>query len=94
MLLREQLSSIKGLDSNFGKELEKNIGAIKNSLVGEGDSTLITQLKNIRIEQKDFQSFLSNEFKSINNSLDSLATDFINEFREFAKNMAENNNRC
>ncbi len=94
MLLREQLSSIKGLDSNFGKELEKNIGAIKNSLVGEGDSTLITQLKNIRIEQKDFQSFLSNEFKSINNSLDSLATDFINEFREFAKNMAENNNKA
>lgn len=94
MLLKEQLLSIKGLDSNFGKELEKNIGAIKNSLVGEGDSTLITQLKNIRIEQKDFQSFLSNEFKLINNSLDSLATDFINEFREFAKNMAENNNKA
>ncbi|MBR1730654.1 MAG: hypothetical protein IJ728_14150 [Selenomonadaceae bacterium] len=63
------------------------IDKLTNSIVGDGDYTVIGQIKTLRLEMSDAQRDLREEIKNANELL-------INEFNIFAKNMAENNSKA
>ena len=74
-------------DEQVQAQQQEFIEKITNSIVGDGDYTVISQLKILRQEMNDSQNGLRDEIKSANDLL-------INEFRSFAKDMAENNSKA
>ena len=75
------------LAKQYQEKLLASIQEINKSLVGDGDSSVITQVQLIKskiqdgFEKRDEQSQKEHE-------------ELIGEFREFAKNMAENNSKA
>lgn len=58
-----------------------------NSLIGDGESTLVGQMKFLRSDVNDTQKSLREEIKKGNDAL-------IEEFKSFAEQMAENNSKA
>lgn len=67
------LQTLKESNSIIKENIFTSIEDMKKSIVGDGDYTLIGQIKTMRLENKDSSKLL------------------VDEFRSFAKNMAENN---
>ena len=74
-------------DEQVQAQQQEFIEKITNSIIGDGDYTVIGQLKTLRFEMSDSQNKLRDEIKSANDLL-------INEFRSFAKDMLENNTKA
>lgn len=82
-LLLEKITSSNELLKNT---ISDSITQMTKSLVGEGDSTLIGQIKISRTDIIDNQRRIKEEIERGNQQL-------ITEFREFANTMAENNTK-
>lgn len=103
--LRELNNSIAALPVEFKKQ-SNLLEAIKTSLSGDGDASVITQLAKVRIDMKDGLSELDNNnkqylgainknikegFENQNSVLNSSFNNLTNKFDEFAKLVAEGN---
>ena len=71
----------------LGETISNAISEMQHSVVGDGEYTVIGQMKQIRLETHDEISKLRDEARQANQEL-------IIEFREFAKTMAENNTKA
>ena len=71
----------------LGETISNAISEMQRSVVGDGEYTVIGQMKQIRLETRDEITKLREETRRGNEEL-------IKEFREFAKNMAENNTKA
>lgn len=67
--------------------ISESIQKMTNSLVGDGESTIIGQMKFLRGESNDNWKLLREEIKENNQAL-------IDSFNNFAKQMAENNSKA
>lgn len=67
--------------------IKTSLEKMENSLVGDGESTLVGQLKFLRSDINDSQRLLREDINKGNSEL-------INEFKSFAQQMAENNSKA
>lgn len=68
-------------DNNVTQQkILESLNLLINTIGGDGDSTLVSQIKNLRTENRD--------------ELRALKSEFIAEFKKFAETMAENNSKA
>ncbi|MGO5130487.1 MotA/TolQ/ExbB proton channel family protein [Mitsuokella jalaludinii] len=67
--------------------ISSSIADMTRSIVGDGDYTVIGQMKTLRLETRDELGKIRESIKSGNDTM-------IKEFRDFAKTMAENNTKA
>jgi len=82
-LLEQQNKTIE----NQNEPLIKSLKSIEHSLVGEGDSTLITQLQKTR-------TTLGDKLDLHKELIENKSSEIIKELREFAKKVAEDNSQA
>lgn len=80
MYLRQRDIQTAGLADSIVDSLQD----IRHAIVGDGEDTVISQIKVMRLEVRD-------ELRSIKDNAHNDNQEMIKEFREFAGNMAENN---
>lgn len=78
------LEVMKNANEILADKISTSIQDVKKSVVGDGDYTVISQMKLIRSENRDVIEKLRGQIQNDNEKL-------IQEFRDFAKTMAENN---
>ena len=83
LYLKEQ--EIKATE--FNKQLLQSIDVMGKSISGESDTTLLSQLKNLRIAIID-------EEKNTRDEIKGMRQEMVQSFNEFAKQMAENNSKA
>lgn len=81
------LAAMQENNKVLGDTISKAIADVQRSVVGDGDYTVIGQMKQMRLESRDEITKLRDEARQANEEL-------IKEFREFAKTMAENNTKA
>ncbi|SDP30404.1 hypothetical protein, partial [Selenomonas ruminantium] len=81
------LAAMQENNKVLGDTISKAIADVQRSVVGDGDYTVIGQMKQMRLESRDEIGKLRDEARQANEEL-------IREFREFAKTMAENNTKA
>ena len=84
---KAMLAAMRENNQVLGDTISKAIADVQRSVVGDGDYTVIGQMKQIRLEHRDEITKLRDEARHSNEEL-------IKEFREFAKTMAENNTKA
>ncbi|MEP0828584.1 MAG: hypothetical protein HRF51_08695 [bacterium] len=96
--LAELLTQILADNRSQADNLAITLQGIEHSLIGEGDTTLITQLQKLRTVLSDnldkTRTLLQQSLSDINASIDKKASAIISEFREFSERMAENNSKA
>ncbi len=83
---RSMLEAFSENNKILGETISNAIQDMQRSVVGDGEYTVIGQMKQIRLETRDEISKLRDESRQSNEAL-------IKEFRDFAKTMAENNTK-
>lgn len=78
------LSAMQENNNALQGTISFSVQEIRNSIVGDGDYSIISQIKTLRLETRDELTKIREEITESNNLL-------IKEFRDFAKTMAENN---
>lgn len=88
---RDDRTSMLELMKNNNEVLKDTISSsmadMTRSIVGDGDYTVIGQMKTLRLETRD-------ELDKMRKSIESGNATMIQEFRDFAKTMAENNTKA
>lgn len=73
--------------TQFNNQLLNSINLMNKSISGEGDTTLINQLKILRTD-------LTTEQKNTTNEIKEMKSEMVQSFNEFATQMAENNSKA
>ena len=99
------LIGLQSFDKDVFEKLIKSNEEIQNSIQGDNESSLVTQLKNLRSDINDNNRLvvssitnglnrIENDFKVLNKTIQEETQKLVNEFKVFSKTISENSTKA